>query len=74
MELKEELELLKALAYKIINLIDYYQLFQNTPSCNDCARKNNCIVKPDIGERVRHNCFMYISEDEITNKKEQEHE
>lgn len=50
---------LKAILYAIIDRIEFYELMEKTPSCNDCAKLHTCEVAPDYGQRVRYNCHLY---------------
>ena len=34
----------------------FYQQMHDLPTCNDCARQNDCEYVPGWGEKVRYNC------------------
>lgn len=34
----------------------FYRRMKDLPTCNDCARKNDCEYVPGWGELVRYNC------------------
>lgn len=51
---------LKAILYAIIDRIEFYELMEKTPNCNDCASLNVCEVAPDYGQQVRYNCHLYV--------------
>ena len=55
---------LKAILYAIIDRIEFYELMERTPNCNDCARLNACEVVPDYGQQVRYNCHLYMRGEE----------
>ena len=52
-------EELKALCYKIIDLIDYAERIGKLPNCNTCSGQKYCTKAPKVGEMVRINCFAW---------------
>lgn len=52
-------EELKALCYKIIDLIDYAEHIGELHDCNTCVAQKNCIKAPRPGEWTRINCFAW---------------
>lgn len=58
-------EELKALCYKIIDLIDYEEHISKLHNCNTCAAKRDCPKAPRLGEWTRINCFAWEPEGEF---------
>lgn len=34
-------------------------ILENTSSCNDCKIQKSCNIAPELGAKVRYNCFMW---------------
>lgn len=54
---------IRAMCYKIIDIIDFYNLMERTHSCNDCAEVKECGYAPDYGQQVRYNCYFWRGAD-----------
>lgn len=52
-------ETIRQLLYHLIDIIDFYNIMDNTTNCNNCGNINSCGVAPDYGEKVRYNCHLW---------------
>lgn len=56
-------EELKAVCYKIIDLIDYAEHIGDLHDCNTCVALKSCTEAPKPGEWTRINCFAWEGEE-----------
>ena len=55
---------LKAMCYKIIDLVEYVEQMGRLGDCNTCMCQKNCTHVPKPGQSVRINCFAYVGKEE----------
>lgn len=53
---------IKAILYRLINIVDYYERVASLPDCNDCGGRNMCMYAPKPGQQVRINCPLWRPE------------
>lgn len=46
------------------SLTDFTLIMGALSSCNNCYN-TSCGIKPDWGNRVRYNCYLYLRKDEV---------
>lgn len=51
---------IRSLLYGIIDRIEFCELMERTPNCNDCGRLRDCEIAPEYGGRVRYNCHLWV--------------
>lgn len=61
---KIDTKTLKAILYGLIDRLEYYELMDRTPQCNNCGNIEKCGIAPQPGERVRYNCYLWTSKEE----------